>query len=36
MSDYAVTPLAIAEIVEIWRYIAAHSVEAEDRVEQAI
>jgi antitoxin ParD1/3/4 len=36
MSAYALTPLAKADIFEIWSYIAEHSVDAADRVEQAI
>jgi plasmid stabilization system protein ParE len=36
MSDYALTPLAKADIFEIWSYIADDSEETADRVEQAI
>lgn len=36
MSRYALTAPARADIAEIWSYIAADSVEAADRVEQAI
>jgi plasmid stabilization system protein ParE len=36
MSAYALTPLAKADIFDIWRYIADDSEEAADRVEQAI
>jgi plasmid stabilization system protein ParE len=36
MSIYALTPLAQADIVDIWRYIANDSEDAADRVEQAI
>lgn len=36
MSAYALTPLAKADIFEIWSYIAEHSEEAADLVEQAI
>jgi len=36
MSVYALTPLAKADIVDIWRYIAADNEDAADRVEQAI
>jgi plasmid stabilization system protein ParE len=36
MSDYALTPLAKADIFEIWSYIAGHSEDAADHVEQAI
>ena len=36
MSDYVFTPLAKADIFEIWSYIASDSEEAADRVEQAI
>ncbi|MGC2111879.1 MAG: type II toxin-antitoxin system RelE/ParE family toxin [Candidatus Korobacteraceae bacterium] len=36
MSGYALTPLAKAAIFDIWCYIAAHSENAADRVEQAI
>jgi plasmid stabilization system protein ParE len=36
MSVYALTPLAKADIFEIWCYIAADSTDAADRVEQAI
>jgi plasmid stabilization system protein ParE len=35
MSVYALTPLAKADIFDIWRYIADDSEEAADRVEQA-
>jgi plasmid stabilization system protein ParE len=36
MSAYAFTPLARADIFEIWRYIAEQNEEAANRVEQAI
>lgn len=36
MSAYALTPLAKADIFDIWSYIAADSEGAADRVEQAI
>ena len=36
MSAYALTPLAKADIIEIWSYIAEHSEDAASRVEQAI
>ncbi len=36
MSGYALTPLAKADIFDIWSYIASHSERAADRVEQAI
>src|SRR5271165_927012 len=36
MSGYALTPLAKADIFEIWSYIADDSEKAADRVEQAI
>lgn len=36
MSAYALTPLAKADIFEIWSYIANDSERAADRVEQAI
>ncbi len=36
MSGYALTPLAKADIFDIWSYIAADSETAADRVEQAI
>jgi plasmid stabilization system protein ParE len=36
MSAYALTPLAKANIFDIWCYIADHSEGAADRVEQAI
>jgi antitoxin ParD1/3/4 len=36
MSRYALTPLAKADVFEIWSYIAEDSVNAADRVEQAI
>jgi plasmid stabilization system protein ParE len=36
MSAYALTPLAKADIFEIWSYIAEESENAADRVEQAI
>ena len=36
MSVYALTPLAKADIFEIWSYIADESEDAADRVEQAI
>jgi plasmid stabilization system protein ParE len=36
MSVYALTPLAKADIFEIWSYIAEGSEKAADRVEQAI
>jgi plasmid stabilization system protein ParE len=36
MSVYALTPLAQADIFDIWSYIADDSEDAADRVEQAI
>src|SRR5712691_5777145 len=36
MSSYALTPLAKADVFQIWSYIAKDSVGAADRVEQAI
>ena len=36
MSGYALTPLAKADIFDIWSYIAEDSEEAADRVERAI
>ncbi|SRR5258708_30948809 len=36
MSSFALTPLAKADIFNIWSYIAEDSVAAADRVEQAI
>jgi plasmid stabilization system protein ParE len=36
MSAYALTPLAKADIFDIWSYIADDNVAAADRVEQAI
>jgi plasmid stabilization system protein ParE len=36
MSVYALTPLAKADIFEIWSYIADDNEPAADRVEQAI
>jgi plasmid stabilization system protein ParE len=36
MSGYVLTPLAKADIFEIWSYIADDSEENADRVEQAI
>jgi plasmid stabilization system protein ParE len=36
MSVYALTPLAKADIFDIWCYIANESEDAADRVEQAI
>jgi antitoxin ParD1/3/4 len=36
MSAYALTPLAKADIFDIWSYIASRSEAAADRVEQAI
>jgi plasmid stabilization system protein ParE len=36
MSAYALTPLAKADVFDIWRYIADNSEDAADRVEQAI
>ena len=36
MSDYALTPLARADIFEIWSYIADHDEDAANRVEQGI
>jgi plasmid stabilization system protein ParE len=36
MRAYALTPLAIADIFDIWSYIAQDSEEAAGRVEQAI
>jgi plasmid stabilization system protein ParE len=36
MSGYALTPLAKADIFDIWSYIAKDSEDAAARVEQAI
>jgi len=36
MSAYALTPLAKADVFEIWSYIAEDSENAADRVERAI
>jgi len=36
MSDYALTPLAKADIFDIWSYLAENSEDAANRVEQAI
>jgi plasmid stabilization system protein ParE len=36
MSNYALTPLAKADIFDIWSYIATDSEDAANRVEQAI
>jgi len=36
MSVYALTPLAKADIFDIWCYLAGDSEDAADRVEQAI
>lgn len=36
MSGYALTPLARADIFDIWTHIADHNQDAADRVEQAI
>ncbi len=36
MSDYVLTPLAKADIFNIWTYIADHNQDAADRVERAI
>ena len=36
MSAYALTPLAKADIFDIWSYIADDSEDAADRVEQSI
>ncbi len=36
MSTYALTPLAKADLFEIWSHIAEDSENAADRVEQAI
>lgn len=36
MNDYALTPLAKADIFDIWAYIAENSESIADRVEQAI
>lgn len=36
MSGYALTPLAKADILEIWSFIAQDSEDAADRVEQEI
>lgn len=36
MSGYALTPLARADILDIWSYIAHDSEDAANRVEQAI
>jgi antitoxin ParD1/3/4 len=36
MSGYVLTPLAKADIFDIWAYIADHNQDAADRVELAI
>jgi antitoxin ParD1/3/4 len=36
MSGYVLTPLAKADIFDIWAYIAQNNEQAADRVEQAI
>lgn len=36
MSKYQFTPEAVADLFEIWRYIAGDNVEAANRVEEAI
>ncbi|HKQ86350.1 MAG TPA: type II toxin-antitoxin system RelE/ParE family toxin [Candidatus Acidoferrales bacterium] len=36
MSDFVLTPIARADLFEIWAYIAEDSETAADRVEQAI
>ena len=36
MSSYALTPVAKADVFEIWSYIADDSEETADRIEQAI
>ena len=36
MSGYALTPLAKADIFDIWSYIAEDNEDAATRVEQAI
>jgi plasmid stabilization system protein ParE len=36
MSRYRLTPKANADLLEIWSYIAADSIESADRVETAI
>ena len=36
MSVYVLTPLAKADIFDIWSYIAEDSEQAADRVERAI
>ena len=36
MSAYALTPLAKADIFNIWSHIAEHNEEAADKVEEAI
>jgi plasmid stabilization system protein ParE len=36
MSDYLLTPLAKADIFDIWSYIAEANEDAADRVERAI
>jgi plasmid stabilization system protein ParE len=36
MGGYALTPLAKADVFEIWSFIANHSEDAANRVEQAI
>jgi len=36
MSAYVLTPVAKADIFDIWSYIAADNEDAADRVEQAI
>lgn len=36
MSKYQFTPEALSDLVELWSYIAADSVDAADRVEAAV
>jgi plasmid stabilization system protein ParE len=36
MSRYVLTPLAIADIFQIWSYIAQDNIQAANRVEDAI
>ena len=36
MSKYQFTPEALSDLFELWSYIAADSVDAADRVEEAV
>jgi len=36
MSAFVLTPLAKADVFEIWRYIAGNNEEAADRVEDSV